>query len=297
MSTPAPHPLDQGLPPRWASAWGEDTYGPFVAFEFSEVEHVFRWVPPGTFWMGSPESEQGRFSDEGPRHLVTLTQGLWLGETPVTQALWLGLMGENPSRFQDPDRPVEQVSWEDCQAFLTKLNGEVPELAARLPAEAEWERACRAGMETSTYAGNLVIEGECNAPLLHEIAWYGGNSGVDFDLPGQGRGSADWPEKQFTHTEAGTRRVKGKRPNAWGLYDMLGNVWEWCEDRWQDHYDLDHAINPRGPGVGSERVARGGSWVPAARHVRAAARRRLSPMYRSYGLGFRLAHGQGRPRG
>lgn len=292
MSALAPHPLDQGHPPRWASAWGEDKYGVFVAFELAGVEHVFRWIPPGTFWMGSPEDEVGRFPDEGPRHLVTLTEGYWLGEAPVTQALWQAVMGENPSRFISATRPVEQVSWDDCKTFVEKLEERVPGLEARLPTEAEWERACRAGKETSTYAGELVIAGERNGPLLDAIAWYGGNSGKDFDLE-EGWDSSDWPEKQFEFSKAGTRKVKLKRPNPWGLYDMLGNVWEWCEDRWQDHYEPGPAPNPTGPEMGSKRVIRGGSWFNVARRVRAATRDWFSPEGRVNALGFRLARGQG----
>ncbi len=129
-----------------------------------EVEDVpvrFRWIPPGRFRMGSPDDEAGRWKDEGPRHEVTLTRGFWLAETSCTQALWEAVVGENPSRFQSSDRPVDQMSWDDCQGFLEKVNGRVPGLEARLPTEAEWEYACRAGTETSTYA-----------PDLDKIAWW-----------------------------------------------------------------------------------------------------------------------------
>ncbi len=288
----APHPLDQGHPPRWASEWGEDHYGVFVCFALGGAQHRFRWVPPGTFWMGSPETEVGRWGDEGPRHLVTLTEGLWIGEAPCTQALWEAVMGENPSRFVSAERPVEQVSWEDCQRFLSALNERVGGLDARLPTEAEWEYACRAGTETSTYAGELEILGANNGPLLDAIAWYGGNSGVDFELE-DGYDSAGWPEKQYPHTKAGTHPVRQKRPNAWGLYDMLGNVWEWCAD-WKGDYTQEPVRNPRGPDVGSYRVRRGGSWGNGARNVRAAARYWRSPGSRHVILGLRLARGQGR---
>ncbi|HEX4954671.1 MAG TPA: formylglycine-generating enzyme family protein [Thermoanaerobaculia bacterium] len=281
--------------PAWASAAGRDRFGLWAAFEVEEVAHRLRWIPPGRFWMGSPETEAGRWDDDGPRHQVTLTEGFWLGEVPCTQALWERVMGENPSRFRTPDRPVERVSWEDCQRFFGELNGRVAGLELSLPTEAEWEYACRAGTETSTYAGELEILGTCNAPLLHDIAWYSGNSGVGYELE-EGYDSSEWPEKQFPHTKAGTRPVRLKRPNAWGLYDMLGNVWEWCED-WQGDYAAEEMVNPRGPEMGSNRVFRGGSWDDDAGFVRAAARGWHSPDFRVEYLGFRLARGQVRPAG
>ncbi len=291
MSTP--HPLDRGIPPSWASEWGEDRYGVFAGFTVGETSHRLRWIPPGRFWMGSPEGEAERWKDEGARHLVTLSQGFWLGEVPCTQALWQAVMGENPSRFRSPDRPVESVSWEDCQQFLEQLNARFPALSTRLPTEAEWEYACRAGTETSTYAGELEILGACNAPLLNGIAWYGGNSGVGYELE-QGEDSSGWPEKQYPHTRAGTRPVRLKEPNAWGLYDTLGNVWEWCQD-WFGDFAAEPAIDPPGPEQGSSRVIRGGSWRSVAGDVRAAARLWFSPGYRSGSVGFRLARGQAAP--
>ena len=128
MIARARHPLQGGLSPAWAVAWEENRHGAFAAFVVGPsekpVEHRMRWIPPGTFLMGSPSSELGRWDDEGPQHEVTLSRGYWLGETPVTQALWVAVMGENPSRFRgerpdDLERPVEYVSWDDCQrAFV-----------------------------------------------------------------------------------------------------------------------------------------------------------------------------------
>jgi formylglycine-generating enzyme required for sulfatase activity len=223
---------------------------------------------------------------------VTLSEGYWLGETPCTQALWVAVMGKNPSRFKSPDRPVEQVSWDDCQRFLERLNGMVPWLDARLPTEAEWERACRGGTSTATWVGDLEILGERNAPLLDAIAWYGGNSGVGFELR-HGYDSSTWPNKQYVHTRAGSRAVAKKQPNPYGLYDMLGNVWEWCAD-WRGAYDAAPVTDPRGPAVGSNRVCRGGAWNGRAGLVHAAYRTAYVPGLRYDDLGFRLARGQSR---
>jgi len=284
-----PHPLDQGHPPAWASAWGENRFGPFVAFAVGNVEQRMRWIPPGSFWMGSPEDEPGRYEDEA-QHRVTLTEGFWLADTPCTQALWEAVTGENPSRFKSPDRPVEQVSWEDVQAFLAQLGARLPGLAPRLPTEAEWEHACRAGTETATWAGPMEILGLRNAPVLDTIAWYGGNSGKDFDLE-EGYDSSGWPEKQYPHTKAGTRPVAQKDPNPWGLSDMLGNVYEWCED-WYAPYALEATTNPIGPAEGAVRAIRGGSWFGYALDVRSAFRSHIPPSRRWISLGFRLARGQ-----
>lgn len=290
MSRYLPHPLDRGHPPEWASGWGEDRFGPFVEFSVDDVVQPMRWIRPGRFWMGSPETEVGRDTDE-LRHEVTITQGFWLADTPCSQALWQAVTGENPSRFVHPERPVEQVSFEDVESFLERLGQRVPGLEPRLPTEAEWEHACRAGTETATYAGDLDLQGENNAPVLHDIAWYGGNSGVDFDLE-DGVDSSGWKEKQFEHDKAGTRIVGSKESNPWGLYDMLGNVYEWCQD-WYGPYDLRIDKDPTGLEKGSSRVFRCGAWYSAARDVRAACRGRNHPSLRRYSLGFRLARGQG----
>ena len=290
------HPLATGCPPHWASGWGQDRHGVFVEFTLQEIIQRLRWIPPGQFSMGSPEDEPGRFDAEGPHHPVTLTEGYWLFDTPCTQALWGAVMEKNPSRFQSPTRPVEQVSWHDAQDFLARINARIPGLELALPSEAQWEYACRAGTETAIYTGNLKILGERNAPALDPIAWYGGNSGVDFDLT-DGYNSSGWPEKQFPHTNAGTRPVKLKRANPWGLYDMLGNVWEWTQDHWHDDYQ-------NAPTDGSawesndacaDRVLRGGSWDFYARLVRAAFRYPARPDYRVDNFGFRCARVRGEP--
>ena len=294
--------------PSWARAIGRDGYGLWAELFVKGVGYRMRWIPPGRFVMGSPEGEPGRYKDEGPQHEVTITRGFWLGETPVTQALWEAVMGENPSHFKTPDRPVEQVSWEDCQGeggLMERLHRALdPEEGVgggdlgrfRLPTEAEWEYACRAGTRTATYAGAIEILGENNAPVLDEIAWYGGNSGVEYDLD-EGVGSSEWSEKQHEHSKAGTRRVAQKLANAWGLHDMLGNVWEWCMDYADlaSGYASEPQQDPSGPATGESRVSRGGAWYDDARRVRAAFRNALHPGFRR--LGLRLARDQGGPVG
>lgn len=276
--------LERLTRPGWATAIGRDRFGLWASFEIQGVVQRMRWIPPGRFWMGSPEEETGRWEDEGPRHEVAIRRGFWLGDTPCTQALWEAVRGENPSRFRTPDRPVEQVSWEDCQDFCSALEEQVPGLGARLPSEAEWEYACRSGTGNATYAGPIELRGTHDAPVLDAIAWYGGNSGQGFDLE-NGVDSSDWPEKQYPHTRAGTHPVAAKAANPWGLYDMLGNVYEWCADPWRSDYASE--------AQGSSRVFRGGSWVSIARGVRAACRGFARPSYRWLILGFRLARGQG----
>lgn len=275
----------------WATAAGRDRYGLWADAEVEGVAVRFRWIPPGRFLMGSPESEAGRHENEGLQHEVTLTEGRWLADAPCTQALWEAVMGSNPSYFVSPDRPVEQVSWDDCQSFVQKLNERVPGLEARLPSEAEWEQACRAGTQTATWRGDLEILGENHAPLLDEIAWYGGNSGQDFELE-NGWDSSSWPNKQYPHTKAGTHPVRTKAASPLGLFDMLGNVYEWCMD-WYGAYGEEAVTNPPLPSVGPGRVRRGGSWFSYAQLGRAAYRLAYSPDFRDIDLGFRLARGQG----
>ncbi|HQE74701.1 MAG TPA: bifunctional serine/threonine-protein kinase/formylglycine-generating enzyme family protein [Myxococcota bacterium] len=217
-----------------------------------DIHHTLRFVhiPAGTFMMGSSEGERPRFSDEA-QHKVTLTRPFAMMVTPVTQSLWQFVMGNNPSYFMGPDLPVERVSWEDVQDFIQKLNKKLGIDSLRLPTEAEWEYACRAGTTGTRY-------GE-----LHKIAWYNGNS------------------------DGKTHPVGTKAPNAWGLYDMLGNVWEWCQD-WYGDYPSGSVAGPTGPSTGSGRVFRGGSWSNGTRYQRAAYRGSDSSGHRYHDLGFRL---------
>lgn len=278
--------------PDGISGWGQDEYSIFIEFSLSTgdknwdyIDQRLRWIPPGRFTMGSPDDEGGQLGDDAPQHTVTIRNGFWMMDTPVTQQLWQHVMENNPSEFVDPERPVEQVDWHQATAFCQKLSG-LLKATIQLPSEAQWEYACRAGTETATYAGPMKIIGEHNAPVLHEIAWYGGNSGRDFDLP-NGLHISDWPERQFEDRQAGTRKVAKKNPNPWGLYDMLGNVWEWCRDGQRRYFEVS-VVDPLGSTEDSAlRVLRGGSWRGRAQSVRAASRFADDPGYRCDSLGFR----------
>ena len=289
---PSWHPLVNGCPPRWVSERGEDGHGVFVAFTLDEVTQRLRWIPAGAFPMGSPDDEPGRWDSEGPRHTVYIRRGFWLFDTPCTQGLWETVMDDNPSRFQSPERPVEEVAWNDVQGFLERINARIPGLDLVLPTEAQWEHACRAGTDTALYTGPIDILGENNAPALDAIAWYEGNSGVDFDLD-KGQDSSGWTEMQYPNPQSGTHPVGKKRPNPWGLYDMIGNVWEWCADDLRI-YDADWKTDSVGPlDPSADPVVRGGSWYSGARGCRCAYRFRPGPDYRLDALGFRCARVQG----
>ena len=253
--------------------------------------------------MGTAEGNANAFNSEKPQHEVILTQGYWMFDTPCTQGLWVALMGKNPSYFEDPDRPIEKVSWEDAVGFAEKLNEWFAarnsksrskkvlgwsELLFRLPTEAEWEYACRAGTKTDTYLGDLKIVGDANAELLDRLGWYGGNSGREYDLQKSRSLERDWlKNRQYPDKVGGTRKVAGKEANGWGLYDMLGNLWEWCED-WYGAYTAERVTDPVGPSKGTLRVLRGGCWSTPARNLRSACRSRSVPGIRDDNLGFRL---------
>jgi len=217
----------------------------------------FRWCPPGSFLMGSPENEKGRTSDEGPQTKVTLTKGFWIGETPVTQEQYEAVTGQNPSNFKgDGALPVEAVSWDEALAFCKNLSSKLGKKFA-LPTEAQWEYACRAGTTTRFSFGN-------NDGDLDQYAWYSENSG------------------------SGTHPVGEKEANPWGLKDVHGNVWEWCAD-WYDSYPSGPRSDPTGATSGWGRVLRGGSWFMAPRNCRSAVRLNGAPTSRFNGDGgFRV---------
>ncbi len=270
---PSPSPQPVPRPPQPAKTYTDQVTG-----------MKFVLIPPGSFLMGSPENEPGHEDDE-KQHRVTLSEGFYMGRYEVTQAQWKAVMGENPSSFKNcgSNCPVESVSWNDVQKFIKKLNAKSGK-AYRLPTEAEWEYACRAGSTKALYNGPIQILGKNNAPALDPIAWYGGNSGVSY---AGAYDSSGWSEKQYDHNRAGTHPVGKKEPNAWGLYDMIGNVWEWCQD-WYGDYPDGAVVDPEGAGTGSGRVIRGGGWDSYARHCRSAYRGYDSPSNRRDYSGFRL---------
>jgi formylglycine-generating enzyme required for sulfatase activity/predicted Ser/Thr protein kinase len=244
-----------------ASSAGSDSFEPEPQAgeerEFDLVEGCkirMCWIPPGEFLMGSPECEWGRRKDE-TQYKVVLTRGFWMAKTEVTQAQWQAVMGSNPSSFKGCNLPVAKVSWNDAQEFLKKLIGRFGSADGGkmvLPTEAQWEYAARAG-ERGPYSGGLI----------DQVAWYGGNS-------------------RSPHS------VGTKKPNAWGLHDMHGNVWEWCVD-WYDE-TLPGGVDPKGPALGSYRVLRGGScsWFNGAYYCRAAYRNYSAPTNANDYIGFRL---------
>ena len=211
-------------------------------------------VEGGTFTMGATSEMTNPWDNEKPTHQVTLSS-YYIGETEVTQALWKAVMGSNPSYFEGDNLPVEQVSWDDCQVFIAKLNS-LTGKKFRLPTEAEWEYAARGGNKShhTQYIGSDNVD---------EVAWYENNSGSK------------------THT------VKTKKANELGIYDMSGNVWEWCQD-WYGSYSSESQNNPTGPESGTNRVSRGGSWFNYARFCRSSNRNFGTPDGRFYDHGLRL---------
>ena len=265
---------------------------PTTTYTVNGVEFKMVAIEGGTFTMGASEQDSYAFDSEKPAHQVTL-DGFSIGETEVTQELWEAVMGSNPSYFKGNKLPVECVSWNDCQTFITKLN-ELTGQTFRLPTEAEWEYAARGGTSTSLYNGeNINILGKNNSSNLDLLAWYGGNCGQDYTESAgcdvsHGYDISEWPEKQYNDSKGGTHPVGLKQPNAFGLYDMLGNVWEWCQD-WYDSYSSSAQTNPTGPSSGSNRVRRGGGWYNNARYCRVSIRSNYKPSSTADGLGFRLA--------
>jgi formylglycine-generating enzyme required for sulfatase activity len=216
----------------------------------------FVWIAPGKFLMGSPETQLGHQGGE-IYHSVTISKGFWISDHETTQSEYQSVIGSNPSHFLGPDLPVETVTWNDAMAYCQELT--IQERAAghitplqeyRLPTEAEWEYACRAGTTDGIYG------------QLDAIAWWAPNSG---------------------HI---ANPVRTKQPNAWGLFDMIGNVSEWCSD-WYANYPTDAVTDPTGPSTGSLRIARGGSWSGIEMHCRAAVRFAFDPLTSGDSIGFR----------
>ena len=280
---------------------------------------TMEWIPPGTFTMGSPISEAGRKVDEGPETKVTLKKGYWLGKTEFTAGEWKALTGESLRdhvikmlhdetiynfggqqkilrdfmnfKIGDEDLiianendivPMYFVSWDDAMGLCKKLTakekakGRIPEgYEYTLPTEAQWEYACRAGTSSATYAGPLITKGK-NAPVLNDWAWYAGNN------------TDNYKGKKLGNSGAGPRNAGEKKPNAWGLQDMSGNIWEWCRD-WYGPYSGGAITDPMGPSSGTARVDRGGSWGSGANDSRSANRAANPQPEKSAYRGFRIA--------
>lgn len=234
----------------FAVAESNNLKGPLTGMEFVKI-------PAGSFVMGSPSNESYRDNDEGPQRTVHI-KSFYMMTTEVTQKMWFEVMGNHPSNWKGDNLPVDQVSWNACHDFIKKLNARYPGKNFRLPTEAEWEYACRAGTTTRFYSGNSESD-------LARAGWYIGNSGSK------------------------THPVGQKVPNAWGLYDMHGNVWEWCEDWYHDSYqnaptDGSAWVSPSG----SFYVLRGGSWSSVVWNCRSADRDRINPLVSNYDVGLRL---------
>ena len=243
-------PSGNYIPKGWS--WADVELDMARTFTVNGVAFNMIFVGKGTFDMGSTTN-----SDEQPVHSVTLTKNYYIGETEVTQALYKAVMGSNPSSYRGDQLPVEYVSWNDCQTFITKLNS-LTGKTFRLPTEAEWELAARGGNESKgyTYSGSNTAS---------DVAWY-------YSIC------------------SNPVSVKSKSPNELGIYDMSGNVWEWCQDWYSSsYYSSSPSTDPTGPTSGSSRVLRGGSWYHNATCCRVAYRNSLSPSSTNYYLGFRLA--------
>jgi formylglycine-generating enzyme required for sulfatase activity len=225
------------------------------------------YIPGGTFMMGSPENEKERTNAESPQHKVTI-QPFYMSKYPITQAQWQAVMENNPSYFKGDNRPVEKVSWHDAIAFCKKLS-EKTSKTYNLPSEAQWEYACRAGTTTPFYFGETITT---------DLANYDGDYTYGSEPSGVYRGET---------TNAGSFP-----PNAFGLYDMHGNVWEWCADPWHDNYEgapSDGSVWAENPEKSSRFVLRGGSWFSRPRIMRSAFRFGNKPTFRSVLFGFRVS--------
>ena len=259
--------VDNGLASSAPDTVSVKVRGPFTGIAYlpggAMMEIV--WIPPGTFTMGSPSSEPGRGSDEGPQHEVTISQGFYLGKYEITQGQWESVMGTRPWSGksyvrENANHPAVYISWNDVQEFIRRLNNAEGSEVYRLPTEAEWEYACRAGTTTRWSFGDDESE-------LGRYAWYWDNA--------------------WTVGERYAHAVGTKLANPWGLYDMHGNVYEWCRD-WYGSYSSSSQVDPTGPSTGSARVVRGGSFYYLARDVRSADRAYASPGLRHAYIGARL---------
>lgn len=221
----------------------------------TDVALAFCWIPPGSFLQGSPSTEEGHEDIESPRHRVVIARGFYLSRTPVTREQWAVVMKVQSSPPPQALQPVTEVSWDDAQQFLAELSQVLAQRSVRLPTEAEWEYACRAG-SFGRYAG-----GDSEADL-DRLGWYAANSG------------------------GATHPVGEKAANGWGLYDMHGNVFEWCQD-WEGTYRPDELTEPAGPPSGEKKILRGGCFMCPPAYCRSANRYSASSERRGSNFGFR----------
>ena len=270
-------PWDVFEKPAWASMIGTDEIGKWAEMNVNNVVQRLRWIEPGHFLMGSPETETGRLANEGPQHWVTVSRGFWLADTACTQELWQAVMGENPSYFHKhnrggPQHPVENVSWDMVQWFLQMMRAKFPGCQASLPTEAEWEYACRAGSKTAFSSGETISTAQSNF-----------------------NGNYPYGNRKRGEYRTCTVPVKKLLANKWGLYQMHGNVWEWCADVLREY--AVRAVSDPGladalivPGKGdTARALRGGGWGSEARGARSACRGHGRPGGQGGNTGFRWA--------
>ena len=298
MNQPDYRDIPTSFPPAWANAYGQDNYGLWADLCVKEITQRMRWIPKGTFSMGSPETEKERFDNED-LHEVTLSQGFWLADTACTQAFWLALMGENPADFNDDlQNPVETVSWLEIHGFLKVLHGLVSGAQPRLPTEAEWEYACRAGAETPFFFGEGIAPSKVNYSGTHFYADGGKDMYRERTVQVNYSGTYFYVDVDKDGYRERTVRVKSLPVNPWGLYEMHGNVWEWCSDEYQDNLGNDAMVDqvveesPFSLGrLDAQRVLRGGSWLDLGEHCRSAFREGYAAADRSRDNGFRFALG------
>ncbi|WP_111979906.1 formylglycine-generating enzyme family protein [Algibacillus agarilyticus] len=270
------------FPAPWACEWGFDEYGLWQAADIKGIKLCLRYIPPGQFLMGSPKDETGRRDNE-TQHLVRLTSGFWLAETTITQALWQAVMGDNPSKFKGDNLPVENVNWLDSLEFCHRLNQQIKGFNLTLPSEAQWEYACRAGTSTPFNLGKTIDSEHVN---------------FDGNYP-YGQSEKGPYRQQAVEVDSFAR-------NAWGLYQMHGNVREWCLDEFENDISayqqvplvngqqtpawLEMQLTQGGKGaVNTRRVLRGGAWDSVAHYCRSAFRFRLDAVSRSSFIGLRVA--------